>query len=216
TTAAVQTLSVSISLVGAGGIATISLFDIPELQAQPASRSLPSTRWLFSRGSHIFPQAAFLSSFGFTYLAYMALSPASRALSQLFRFQSNSRNVTAYLAAAALCMSIGPFTSYVMIPTNFALIKMNEEKGGARSAESSGQMRHSFKPGSRTELDSVNGTGEAAEFTDLSGPQERTPLDTTEEENGESRKLLGKFARLNAVRAVLLGAGGILGLVTAL
>ena len=58
TTHAIQTLSVSVSLLAAGGIAGLSLFDVPELQSQPADRALPQIRWLFSRGSHIFPQAS--------------------------------------------------------------------------------------------------------------------------------------------------------------
>ena len=55
---AVQALSISIALAGAGGIAALSLFDIPEIRSQPADRALPMIRWLFSRGSHIFPQAS--------------------------------------------------------------------------------------------------------------------------------------------------------------
>ena len=65
-------MGISTSLIAAGGIAALSLFDIPELRAQPASRSLPSTRWLFSRGSHIFPTAAYICTGSFGYLAYIA------------------------------------------------------------------------------------------------------------------------------------------------
>lgn len=54
----IQTLSISVSLYAGGGIAALSIFDVPELQSQPADRSLPMTRWLYSRGGHIFPQAA--------------------------------------------------------------------------------------------------------------------------------------------------------------
>lgn len=54
----IQTLSISVSLYAGGGIAALSLFDVPELQSQPADRSLPMIRFLFSRGGHIFPQAA--------------------------------------------------------------------------------------------------------------------------------------------------------------
>lgn len=55
---AIQITSITTSLLAAGGIAALSLFDIPLLASQPADRALPLVRWLFSRGSHIFPQAA--------------------------------------------------------------------------------------------------------------------------------------------------------------
>ncbi|RYO74343.1 hypothetical protein DL764_010868 [Monosporascus ibericus] len=186
-----------------GGIAAISLFDVPELQSQPASRSLPSTRWLFSRGSHIFPQAVSLAGAGFLYLAYAALPPATTAtggsLLSLRHVGINGAAVNGYLAAAALSVAIAPFTVCVMLPTtNFALIRMNAEKGGARSAG-----------------DGVAGKGGASEFTGLSRPQTRTQVSTAEEDENV-RRLLEKFGKLNLVRAVLLGAGGVLGLWTAL
>ncbi|RYP13037.1 hypothetical protein DL767_010910 [Monosporascus sp. MG133] len=203
TATAIQTLSISISLIASGGIAAISLFDVPELQSQPASRSLPSTRWLFSRGSHIFPQAASLAGAGFLYLAYAVLPPATATaggdLLSLRHVRTNGAAVNGYLAAAALSVAIAPFTVCVMLPaTNSALIGINAEKGGARSVE-----------------DSVAGKGGASEFTDLSGPQTRIRVSTAEEDE-KVRRLLDMFGKLNLVRAVLLGAGGVLGLWTAL
>lgn len=211
---AVKAAPIVISLIAAGGIASLSLFDIPELQAQPASRSLPSIRFLFSRGSHIFPAASVLSTAGFAFLAYSALPPQLQALSQLFRLSANGTIVTGYLAAAALAMSIAPWTSIVMVPTNFRLIEMNEQKGGERSAASARAGDPNRKRG--TALDSVNGEGQAPQFTDLSGPQTKTKSDTTETEDKEAQELLGKFGQMNMVRAVLIGAGGIVGLLTAL
>jgi hypothetical protein len=155
----VKTVSVSIALLGAGGIAALSLFDVPELQSQPASRSLPSIRWLFSRGSHIFPQAAVISSAGFAYLAYNALPVGAQSMLK----------TSGYLAAAGLALSIAPFTAWIMIPTNFTLIKKNEEKGGFRSSKASKQSGSTQK-GGRSALDSVRGHDEGHEFTDLSGP----------------------------------------------
>ncbi|RYP52937.1 hypothetical protein DL768_002033 [Monosporascus sp. mg162] len=181
TTAAIQTLSISISLVASGGITAISLFDVPELQSQPASRSLPSTRWLFSRGSHMFPQAASLAGAGFLYLAYAALPPATTTtagnLLSLRHVGTNGAAVNGYLAAAALSVAIAPFTVCVMLPTaNSALTGTNAEKGGARSAG-----------------DSVAGKGGACELTDLSGPQTRAQVSTAEEDE-KVRGLLDKFA----------------------
>ncbi|TGO48657.1 hypothetical protein BOTNAR_0465g00050 [Botryotinia narcissicola] len=211
-TAIVQTLSISSSLLASGGIATLSLFNIPELRSQPASRALPSIRWLFSRGSHLFPEAAALSSAGFIYLAYESLAPGQSAL-QLLKVVSNSRTINGYLAAAVLSISIGPFTSFVMLPTNFALISMNVEMGGARSEKSQVEGSGSEE---RRAKDSVNGDGEAAEFTDLSGPQEKTQKESSETDDEKMRSLLDKFSALNWVRAGLVGGGGILGLWIAL
>jgi Domain of unknown function (DUF1772) len=206
---AIQILSISTALIASGGIATLTLFDVPELQCQTASRSLPSIRWLFSRGSHTFPSAAFLSSVGFASLAYAARPATSMSITQTLRHG----RVPGYIAAAILTISIGPFTS-LMIPTNFKLIKMNEERGGARSEKSAAQAN--TQAGDRSADDSVAGKGEAAEFKDLSVPQTKTKENTTQAEDEEVRELLGKFGRLNAVRAVLMAAGGMVGLTTAL
>jgi Domain of unknown function (DUF1772) len=212
TTAVIQTLSISVSLIASGGIATLSLFDVSELKSQPASRSLPSVRWLFSRGSHIFPQAAFISSIGFGYLAFANVQPG-RSAAQLLRVIGSGGKFNGYLAAALLCLGIGPFTTFVMIPTNFELIEMNEQLGGVRSAKSdqgnSGQYERSAN-------DSVSGKGEAAEFTDLSGPQSQTPIQATAADDEKMNKLLSRFSILNLTRAGLIGGGGLLGLLIAL
>ncbi|KAI7479398.1 hypothetical protein KC367_g4961 [Hortaea werneckii] len=215
-TTLVKTFSISTALIASGGVASLSLFDIPELQSQPASRSLPMIRWLFSRGSHIFPPASALSSAGFIYLAYISLpESASRALGETVRLALSNGKVQGYLVAAALTFSIAPFTVNVMIPTNFALIKLNADLGGARSKEAGRQG--DAKAGDRSALDSVNGKGEGADqWRDVSGPQEKTSRDGSEEDDRRARELLGKFGRLNLGRATLIGLGGVVGLLTAI
>jgi hypothetical protein len=209
-----QILSISISLIASGGIAALSLFDVPELQAQPASRSLPSARWLFSRGSHIFPTAAVISSTGFVYLAYSALPSGPRIFAQVMSSAASGATSRGYLSAAALVLSIAPFTA-IMIPTNFAIIKMNEVKGGSRS-EKSAKQTGQHGAGKRSAEDSVNGEGEAEEFTDMSGPQTQTSRKSTKDEDEKVIKLLAKFSTLNFARAVLIGTGGMVGLWTTL
>ncbi|GAB7346948.1 hypothetical protein MBLNU459_g2007t1 [Dothideomycetes sp. NU459] len=98
----------------------------------------------------------------------------------------------------------------IMIPTNFSLIKMNEEKGGSRSAKSASE--NDAQPGDRSAEDSVDGKGKAPQFTDLSGPQEQTDQSTYDEDDKEMRKLLDKFAVMNSARAVVIGVGGMIGL----
>ncbi|KAI6915144.1 hypothetical protein KC318_g167 [Hortaea werneckii] len=215
-TTLIKTFSISTALLASGAIASLSLFDIPELQSQPASRSLPQIRWPFSRGSHIFPSASFISSAGFVYLAYLS-SPrlASRALIETVWRGLSSGKVRGYLVAAALTFSIAPFTAKIMIPTNFALIKLNADLGGARSEEAG--RRGDTRPGGRSALDSVNGEGEGVgQWRDVSGPQEKTLRDGDEEDDRRARELLGKFGRLNLGRSVLMGLGGIVGLITAI
>ncbi|KAK1074916.1 hypothetical protein LTR12_002375 [Friedmanniomyces endolithicus] len=212
TTTAAQLFSISIALLASGGIASLSLFNVPLLQSQPASRSLPQTRWLFSRGSHTFPQAAFLSSVGFSYLAWT--SAPSGSFEDFIGLVAKGGRVSGYVAAAVLTLSIAPVTMVGMIPTNFALIQKNEDLGGARSEKSA--RDGDAQPGLRSAQESVNAKGVVEELTDLSGPQGRTTEGSSEEDNREVRELLGKFAALNGVRAGLMGLGGIVGLWTAL
>lgn len=228
-----QTTSIATALLAAGGIATLTLFDTPILASQPASRALPSTRWLFSRGSHVFPTAAAVAGLGLGALAVLArrTSPQTlllRAASGagagggrgLLALQSQGGQMLGYAAAAVLCVSIAPWTMLVMVPNNFALIRRNAEKGGARSADSAAAAGSSAgekkDAKARSALDSVRGEGEAAEFMDRSGPQGRTREETSEGEDEEVREMLRVFGRQNMVRAVLMGLGGVVGLVTAL
>lgn len=121
--------------------------------------------------------------------------------------------VPGYLLAALLSISIGPFTS-VMIPTNFRLIEINEKRGGARSERSAREK--GTKAGAKSVEESVDGKGDVSQFGDLSGPMGKTSQETSESEEKEVKELLGKFGQLNGVRASLLGAGGMVGLWTAL
>jgi hypothetical protein len=221
TTQTIQILSITTSLLASGGIASLSSFSIPLLRSQPASRSLPQLRWLFSRGSHIFPSAALLSSIGFLYLAYTALplaSPSSSSLSALLAHATSGKPAL-YLAASLLSFSIAPFTSFVMVPTNFTLIARNEELGGARSAAAAEHREASqtqTQTQSRSAEESVNGKNDISQWSDLSDPQARTEESSTPEQNGEVKGLLTKFEGLNYVRAGLMGMGGLVGLVGAL
>ncbi|EKJ74581.1 hypothetical protein FPSE_05331 [Fusarium pseudograminearum CS3096] len=185
----VQVFSITTALVASGGIATLTFFDIPELQSQPAYRSLSAVRWLFSRGSHVFPSASIISTIGFIYSA----SVDNGSFSSLYSLSNNTSKANGFLLAAALSFGIEPFTQ-LMIPTNFALIRENNKLGGARSKKAAAEGDASAD---RTALDSVKGSGEGFEFTDLSGPQERTTVDSNEEEDEKVYKLLEKFRWLN-------------------
>jgi len=206
-------VSSCLALAGAGGIASASVFDIQEIKSQPASRSLPMLRWYFSRGSHTFPTLAQISAGGFAYLAYSAL-PSSVTLTQaLSTLASPQSKAFGFLMASVLSIGIAPVTALWMVPAcNFPLIELNEKLGGSRS-ERSAKVEGA---GSGSAENSVNGKGQASQFTDLSGPQTKTQREATPAEERQVQELLDKFTRINYVRAALLGAGGVVGLVTAL
>lgn len=211
---AVQIISISTALFASGGIATQSAFDIPMLRSQPASRSLPMLRWTFSRGSHAAPTAIFISSSGFAYLAYQALPGSARTFSEVLAHLTKGKPGL-FLAASVLSASAAIFTSVVMIPTNFKLIRRNEDLGGSHSARSV-EYRQSVGAKPRSAEGSVNGKDDISQWSDLSDPQEKTSIDATKEQDEEVRGLLTKFQRLNAVRAALIGVGGIVGLIATL
>jgi hypothetical protein len=102
-----------------------------------------------------------------------------------------------------------------MLPTNFELIRRNEELGGTRSAASA-KYRERVRAGNRSSEQSTSGEGDVSQFTDLSGPQGKSALESSEKEDREVRELMDKFLVLNGVRAVLMGVGGVVGLVAAL
>ncbi|KAJ3014631.1 hypothetical protein HKX48_005030 [Thoreauomyces humboldtii] len=213
-------VSISTALAGAGAIACLSAFDLPILLSQPASRSLPSLRWLFSRGSHVFPTVASVAASGFAFLAYVTLLNASPHTVVRMLTEPAYQTARGYILAAALSISIAPFTSLVMVPkVNFALIRLNAAKGGYKSSASATaavQQGLAENLKKRSAKDSVNGVGELHSSKDLSGPQERTIDDFTPEEERDVRRKLVTFQWLNAVRSFLLGAGGIVGLATAI
>lgn len=214
---AIQTLTLTTALSTSGGIATLSAFAIPLLRSQPASRSLPLLRWLFSRGSHLAPTGILLSSAGFAYLSYASLPPSpspTHSLAALLRSLRQAGQPGLFLAASVLALSAALFTR-VMLPTNFELIEVSERLGGAHS-EQSARYREGVGAEPRTAEESVSGKEDVSQWTDLSGPQERTRREATEEEEERVQELLGRFGRLNYVRAGLVGVGGVVGLVAAL
>jgi hypothetical protein len=105
-----------------------------------------------------------------------------------------------------------------MIPTNFRLIEINEQLGGAKSSRSA-QLGDK---GGRSAEESVYGKdkagqfGDLSQFTDVSGPQGKTEKQSSPQEDAEVKQLLGRFGQLNALRGLLIGLGGIVGLATAL
>lgn len=102
-----------------------------------------------------------------------------------------------------------------MIPTNFELIRINEELGGSKSAQSA-QYRERVDAGPRTAEQSVEGKEDISQWSDVSGPQSKTGREATKQEEERVQELLARFGRLNYVRAVLMGVGGVVGLAGAL
>ena len=90
---------------------------------------------------------------------------------------------------------------------------MNERLGGARSQASAQQAT---RTGGRTFAESIDGKDDISQFTDLSDPQTTTARKASAEEERRVQELLGTFGWLNAGRALLMGAGGVVGLFIAL
>lgn len=102
-----------------------------------------------------------------------------------------------------------------MIPTNFALIRKNEELGGSRSAASA-EYREKAGLKGRSADESVDSKDDVSQWKDLSIPQEKTEKNSSEAEDKEVSELLDKFGKLNMLRALAIGLGGIAGLMAAL
>nr|POE62881.1 hypothetical protein CFP56_03784 [Quercus suber] len=157
-----------------------------------------------------------LTGAGFAYLAYNTIPTDLRTLTQLLK-TTNGFKANGYLAASLLAFSIGPVTQFIMLQNNFDLIKKNEEKGGARSAKSAQAMhKQGSDLGGRSARESVDGKGDVNEFKDLSGPQTETTGSFSQAERKEVQEMLTKFSAQNLLRAVLIGMGGVVGLVSAL
>lgn len=122
----------------------------------------------------------------------------------------------AYAAAALLCVAIAPWTTLVMLPNNYEFIRMNSERGGARSVRAAEVLASGGEKRDRSKDDLIRGAGEGDQLADMSGPLGELPERTTEGEDEKVREMLGLFARQNLVRAVLMAAGGVVGLITAL
>jgi hypothetical protein len=134
----------------------------------------------------MFPLAAVICSAGFAYLAFAALKPG-QATMQILRIVSNGGKVNGYPAAAALSLSIGPFTRLAMIPTNFELIEMNEKRVRKRNERSAGGGGRKKCGGS------IIRTREANEFADLSGPHGQTERETSRGGGEKVKNLLGRL-----------------------
>lgn len=111
---AAQTIGIASAFGAAGGMTALSVFDVPIFKALPASHSLPQIRWMFSRGSHVYPTAGFLSALSFAYLAYDFLPGSSDSVADLLRSLTSGGKSTAYLTAALLCIGIGPATQVMV------------------------------------------------------------------------------------------------------
>ena len=124
---ATQLISISTAFLTSGAIASLSYSSAPILIAASPKLSIPQTRALFSSGSHVFPQLAFLATAGFAYLAY--LSPAQ------------STTQYQYFAAAVGAIGIAPFTVLVMKPTNMTLRGIEESDEGIKKAGGDERVR---------------------------------------------------------------------------
>lgn len=151
TTLLAQTAAISISLATSGGILAISNLINPLLDnsarsvssSQPdPSSTLPAVRFIFSRGSHIFPQAASIAGAAYFYLWYN--TPTSVALGGSGSIAvlrdvlglDVSRRV-GYLVAGLMTVSIGPITGLMLPAANQRLRELAdmEAKGNGEKVD---------------------------------------------------------------------------------
>jgi len=165
-----QTVGITTSLLASGSILSFSAFDVPQLQnpGQATSSTLQNVRFIFSRGSHVFPYAATIAAGAFGLLAYM--TPEGPDFASIASPQEYQNTKSLYWTAAASALSILPYTVFFMLPTaNGPLKKMisKQEKGENVS-------------------------------------------------DSAVKDMLDRFAWQNAIRGLLMGASGVVGLYTAL
>jgi hypothetical protein len=143
------------------------------------------------------PHRQTTAALGFVYLAYTSIPTQDRAFSHLSTLLKTHPKAGGYLFAASMALSILPFTRFVMLPNNMALMNKNAEKGGQRSVkEAKGEKEGNF----------------GAQFR----PQGKLEGSFSEAEEKEVREMMGLFISQNLWRAGLLGVGGLAGLWTAL
>lgn len=215
-----QTVGITTSLLSAGALLAYNFFDIPVLKSQPASRSLPSIRWFFSRGSHLFPSAVVVSTSAFTCLAYNATLPVQGSGLSALQLMTYGR-VPGYIAAALLASGVAIVTMTVMVPhPNFDIIRLNKELGGAASQGLKREQQRQDVSDEKLENSSgppdVDGDFKASEFRDTTGPMGETDRQSTPEQDEKARELIERFRQLNMVRTLLMLGSGIVGLIVAL
>ncbi|KAI5206801.1 hypothetical protein E4T39_02334 [Aureobasidium subglaciale] len=138
-------LGPSVSIATAGAILSISALYTPLLsnsarsqtspKPSPAS-TLPSIRFIFSRGSHFFPQAATFAAANFGYLAFYSSTSVVKVLGMDMGTRAG------FVVAAVLSMAIGPITGVMLPVCNNPLREMAElERQGRGSEVDEGELK---------------------------------------------------------------------------
>jgi hypothetical protein len=138
------------SLATAGAILSISSLYTPLLSSSARSQStskpspsstLPAIRFIFSRGSHFFPQAAVFAAANFGLLAYHC---TAGDMVKLGGWEASQR--TGYIAAAVLSVAIGPITGLMLPVCNNPLREMAElERQGRGKEVDEGELKKMVK-----------------------------------------------------------------------
>ncbi|KEQ72931.1 hypothetical protein M436DRAFT_47218 [Aureobasidium namibiae CBS 147.97] len=134
----VRILGPATSLATAGAILSISFLYTPLLSSSARSQSsskpapsstLPAIRFIFSRGSHFFPQAAVFAATNFGYLAYHC----DGGIVRIVGLELQKR--TGLVMAGMLSMAIGPITGVMLPVCNNALREMGALEAKGRGEE---------------------------------------------------------------------------------
>ncbi|KAI4851981.1 hypothetical protein E4T44_01789 [Aureobasidium sp. EXF-8845] len=130
------------SLATAGAILSISALYTPLLSSSARSQStskpspsstLPAIRFIFSRGSHFFPQAAVFAAANFAFLAYHCVDEVIRVAGW-------------EIGPAVLSIAIGPITGLMLPVCNNPLREMAElERQGRGKEVDEGELKKMVK-----------------------------------------------------------------------
>ena len=116
----VQTIGITVTSWMAGQVSSFSFFTIPRLLESPTPLMLKQWVNMFQAGKSVGQPVSIIIPVSYLYLAYASHSSSSSP------FFSN-KVALSYAAAAALCLSIPPYTITVLKSTNVAIFKRAEE-----------------------------------------------------------------------------------------
>jgi hypothetical protein len=116
----VQTIGITASSWLAGQVASFSIFTIPRLLESPTPLMLRQWKAMFYAGKSVGQPGGIVIALSYFYLAY-----ASHTSSSL-PFTSNVNGIS-YAVSGLLSIGIVPYTLTVLMPTNLAIFKREEE-----------------------------------------------------------------------------------------
>ena len=115
----IKAAAIFISAASSGTLLTISAFGVPNFLAIPSNLMLQQWEHTYNQGKKFMPPIAGTAALGYFYLAH-----------RFGGLSATTGPARAFALAGGLCISIVPYTTALMKPTNNALLKKREESKG--------------------------------------------------------------------------------------